>query len=333
MGSLNVDQNTNDSIVDPGDPVAKIVSVDFADRKPLTSEQMKMLVSLNQPFTRSASDALSGWLAANVSISMIAVERTLYQDHLRTMLDEDLYMVEGRFEGSGAAALLSMYQELVGAVVHLGLGGRADAPIPSTQRELSPIDDAIMQILLTTLWSELNKIWRSCGLKAIYEKRILKANAPKVFPQSEYLLSFTYEVHMGTAEGILQLSLSTTVADILLRELGRQDRHRIQPPETHRLLRQRFAQTRHTASLTLPPFRIMASDLLELQPGFVLHSGIARPTPARFCVPGGPVWNATPATRGSRLVAEISAPAHAPGHLTPSTLNQLKLDAPDASVE
>ncbi len=304
MSEPELNQSAIDSLFSVNGSEQKIAPVDFQKRKSLTVDQMQLLIAENIVFARSSSDRLSAWLNTNVSIQMMAAERVLFSEHLATSDVKGTYYGEARFSSS-QPILFSLDNSFIGAVVHLVLGGASTIPEPLGDRPLTYIDSALMEVLLTTVCAELNQIWTSCDLIATYKSEVISANIGKIFAQEEYLLVFTYEMKIGTVEGVVQVALSTTIADTLLRQLDRNDTSRTQPPETRAEIYNRLETTRHKAHLRSPSFRIRVADLIEMAPGTLLPCGISHQAPASFGVQGGRVWKAKAGTREGRIVAQI----------------------------
>lgn len=305
MSKQDLDQNAIDSLFGVIEKDQRAIPVNFAERRSLTAEQMKTLINLNLPFTSILSAHLSSWLDSKIKLSMVAAERILYRDQLDMFAPEGMYLSEGRFEDLGVSALLQIDVQCVDAIVHLGLGGRDQLAANGASRELTRVDVAIMEIFLKSVWKELNHVWSACGLQASFERRVLPGDVLKVFHYSEYLLSFTYSITIGAIEGFLQLSLSTTVTDILLREIDRQEVRRPQSPEIKKLLQQRLSQIPQRGFLRLPPFSIEIATIRELKPGTLLTTGIPSTEPARLSFSGGPELRATAMQRSGRVVAEV----------------------------
>jgi flagellar motor switch protein FliM len=285
--------------------------VNFARRPSISTEQMQMLVSVNQIFSQSLGIALSARLNAPITLTMVATERDLYQNLLDTIDLEASYLAQSRFRAPDARSLLSLDMALVEPLVHLALGGPTNIPSTRATRELTQIDTAIMEILMGIVCAEMNLMWAPFGLQAIYDGRVVPIHARRFYPQSEYVLSFTYEVHVGDRTGSLQIALATVIASALLREVDRRDHERVQPPATRKLLQDRIGTLGVRASLRLPPFKVLASEILNLRPGQLLESPLPTTTPCLLGMSNGPTWEAQPMLCDERIAAKLLRP-HAP---------------------
>ena len=285
--------------------------VNFARRASISAEQMQMLVSVNQIFSQSLGITLSSRLNAPVSLTMVATERALYQHLLETIDLDASYLAQSRFRTPDARSLISMDLALVEPLVHLALGGLTTIPPSRAPRELTQIDTAIMEILMGILCTEMNLMWAPFGLQALYDGRVVPIHARRFYPQSEYVLSFTYEVHIGDRTGSLQIALATVIASALLREVDRRDHERVQPPATRKLLQDRIAALGVRSTLRLPPFKVFASEILNLRPGYLLESALPTTTPCLLGMSSGPTWEAQPMLSDERIAAKLLRP-HAP---------------------
>jgi flagellar motor switch protein FliM len=282
--------------------------VNFSKRGSITAEQMQMLVSINQVFSQSLGITLSARLGAPVTLAMVAAERSLYHNLLDTIDLDATYLAQSRFKSPDARALFSIDLPLVEPLVHLALGGLTAIPKSSGDREITQIDVAIMEVVMGVICAEMNLMWAPFGLQAAYESRVLPIHARRFFPQSEYVMSFTYEVHVGDRVGALQVALATVIASSLLRDMDRRDTDRTQPPATRRLLQERIGDLGVRSTLRLPPFKIMASEILNLRPGMLLESRLPTSTPCLLGMPHGPAWEALPMLSDERIAAKLVRP-------------------------
>jgi flagellar motor switch protein FliM len=193
----------------------------------------------------------------------------------------------------------------VDAAIHLSLGGKPDIPEFVKVREATALDAAVIDVFLDAIWAELNRMWASCEMVAKYKTEVPGSRLAKVFPESEELMTFTYGIKIEKIEGKLQIALPSAVAGVLLREMERKDVGRAASPEARQMLCERLATTQHVAYLRLPQFRMSMAQLLNLEPGSIVSSGLPESTMAQFSIRGGPVWNSPLARRGVRLVAQI----------------------------
>lgn len=282
--------------------------VNFAKRASISAEQMQMLVSVNQVFSQSLGISLSARLNAPVTLAMVVAERSLYHNLLDTIDLDASYLSQSRFKSPDARSLISLDLGLVEPLVHLALGGLTAIPKSKAIRELTQIDNAIMEILMGTVCTEMNLMWAPFGLQAVYDGRVVPIHARRFYPQSEYVLSFTYEVHIGDRTGSLQIALATVIASAILREADRRDHERIQPPATRTLLQGRIGGLGVRSTLRLPPFKVMASEVINLRPGALLESGLPTTTPCLLGMATGPTWEALPMLADERIAAKLVRP-------------------------
>ncbi len=308
MGAQNLDQSAIDMLFATSDSGQAFLPVNFQTRKSLTPYQMQLLAVENQIFCRSISARLSSWLSADAKVSLLAAERMLFSDYLELNDINSMYLGEARLL-STQPALMSFAFSFVGAVINLVLGGPSKNVMDEGPRDLTAVDTAVMDILLKTMWSELNQSWSTLSFNPTNMSSLHPANVGKAFAHSEYLLIFTYEMKVENVEGILQLALSTTVADTLLRELDHQEPSHEQSPEVKAILQHRIGATSHKVHLRSPVFQLRVADILALTTGTVLPCGLAPSSLARLGVEGGKIMVAIPSQRGGRVVAQLLDPA------------------------
>ena len=311
MNPDQLNQGSIDSLFGTAAEKSAGVPLDFAARRALTRDQMEMLAALNQPILHTLTFQLSAWLGADITLSMLAVERQLCQTFLSTMDLQGCYATQGLFSTLSTPALLTIDLSCVDVVAHYGLGGLLEYKPIETRREATLSDMALLDSLLAKVWAGTNQVWARCDLHAEFEARVLPTSVGKVFSPSDNLMIFTYVMTIAGVESSLQLCLPSVVADRLLKELHLRDEKHIQPPEVTELVLQRLGETRHTATLGLPSFKLDVSRLKALRCGDVLDTGIATSTLAEFCVKGGIVWQSKPVKfesghRGAQIVSSTN---------------------------
>ena len=308
-----LDQNAITNMFRPAAVVdaTPTVAVNFARRGAISPEQMQMLVSINQVFAQNLGMTLSARLGAPITLAMVAAERSLFHNLLDTIDLEGSYIAQSRFRSPDARSMLALDLTLVEPLVHLSLGGLTTIPPVTGQRELTQIDTAIMEFLMGVVSTEMNLMWAPFGLQAAYESSVSPVHARRFYPQTEYVLSFTYEFQVGDRQGSLQVILATVIAAALLREVDRRENDRPQPPAVRKLLQDRVSDLAVRTTLRLPPFKVMASQIVSLRAGMLLESSLPKSTPCLLGMADGPVWEAQPMVSDERIAAKLVRP-HAP---------------------
>ena len=288
--------------------IASATPINFAKLGSISPEQMQMLTSVNQVFSQNLAMTLSARLGAPINLTMVAAERSLYHKLIDTIDLEAAYLAQSRFKNPDARSLITMDLGLVEPLVHLALGGLTTIPKVAAQREITQIDVAILEILMNAFSTEMNGMWAQFGLQAAYESRIVPVHAKRFFPPTEYVLSFTYEMEVGDRKGSLQIILATVIASALLRDIDIRENDRTQPPATRRLLQERLGGLGVRTTLRLPPFKVMASDIVNLHEGMLLESNLPTTTPCLLGMADGPLWEAVPELSDERIAARLLRP-------------------------
>jgi flagellar motor switch protein FliM len=304
-----LDQNAINNLFRAGATVDEPPTpINFAKLGSISPEQMQMLISVNQVFSQNLGMTLSARLGAPINLTMVAAERSLYHKLVDTIDFETSYLAQSRFKSPDARSLLTMDLGLVEPLVHLALGGLTTIPKVSAQRELTQIDVAILEILMNAFSTEMNAMWAQFGLQASYESRVVPVHAKRFFPPAEYVLSFTYEMQVGDRQGSLQVILATVIASALLREVDIRDNDRTQPPATRRLLQERLGSLGVRTTLRLPPFKVLASEIVSLREGDLLESSLPTSTSCLLGMADGPLWEAVPMLSDERIAAKLLRP-------------------------
>lgn len=306
MDFSDLNQQSIDSLFSSEVEKGNGTPLDFSTLRSLTGDQMAMLTALNQPVVQALSLQISAWLDADVSISILAVERQLYQHFLRSQDLPAFYLTRAKFRPMGAVALLGVDLTFADVLAHYSLGGTLVYNALDHQRTPTTSDLELLDAMLTRVWAEANQIWAACQITAEFEERVTPVSINKVLQSSDNLLVFTYSVMIAGVEASMQLCLPGTVADWLLQELHQVHIKHNQPPEVQALLAERLGGLTERLTMQLPSFRMRVKSLSTLKVGDLIDTGIASNTLAELSVCGGVTWQSRACKLDSgRVVATI----------------------------
>ena len=122
-------------------------------------------------------------------------------------------------------------------------------------------------------------------------------------------LVFTYEMQVGDRQGSLQVILAT-VHRLRPAARGRHSRQRAHPAASHAppAAGAPSAASEFRTTLRLPPFKVMASDIVNLREGDLLESNLPTTTPCLLGMADGPLWEASPMLSDERIAAKLLRP-------------------------
>src|ERR1019366_8859608 len=135
----------------------------------------------------------------------------------------------------------------------------------------------------------------------------------RIMSVTEKTLCLSFEVRMPQGSGLLNLAFPAVVANTILRRLTSDwGRHRRHAPETRARLETAPRRIRFGGCLQLPPVRVAAREVQNLQRGSILRLDLSAAVPAEWRVGGQYLALAEPIRHGSHRAARIQEPQEEP---------------------
>jgi flagellar motor switch protein FliM len=279
---------------------------DFGSQRSLSAEQKQEIADLCERFARSLSSSLGVWLKADVAVGLVAVERATYTDLMDGASAATTYSSSVQFDAVSAASLLQLDLQLGYCVLDLLLGGTGK---PSTNADLTEVDEQLFQAIMHFVCDELSTAWRSIGLVAQCRDRLIHTQLTRLMAADEQALCLMFEMKVGIAQGNLVLTLPAAVSSFLLRQLGGTWKgHRDHPPVVRERLLQLTKRIRYFVTLQLPAAPLSYSKMADLACGQTLMLNIGEGTLPHLRLAGRSLFEATPVSKGVFRGALIGIP-------------------------
>ncbi|HWT81323.1 MAG TPA: hypothetical protein VN648_21225, partial [Candidatus Methylomirabilis sp.] len=201
---------------------------------------------------------------------------------------------------------LQMDLSLVFPVVDLLLGGPGGAP--QEVREVSEIEEMLMEGVARVICHELDLVWRPLGLQVGFEQHQPAAQMLRLMPAQEKTLTLTFQVIMAASRGMLAIAFPAVVSSALLRKLAREltcERPR-GPAEHQESILKRLLDSTVEIDLGTPVRGVSLTTLLGMQAGCAFPLPLNIGEPARLRVKGRDYWLARAVrSRASRRAAQL----------------------------
>jgi flagellar motor switch protein FliM len=287
------------------DRSTSIAPYNFARAGQISNEQLRAISMLNDLFARNLTHNLAAWLRCRFQVNLVSAEQIPFNEFLMR-IPEISYVTSVRLEPLGALSVLQLDLALAPPIIDLLLGGEGkEGPL----RELTDIEESILGSVVEIICRELTAAWQSVGLTFNFERRQMQTQVARIMSVTEKTLCLSFEVRMPQGSGLLNLAFPAVVANTILRRLTSDwGRHRRHAPETRARLE---AAARHICfggCLQLPPVRIVAREIEDLQPGNVLRLGLSATVPAEWRVGGQRLAAAEPIRNGAHRAARMQIP-------------------------
>jgi len=279
----------------------------FRQSGQLTAEQTRALTILHEGFARSVSQSLGAYLRVVFEASLTTVEQVAYSEFLQKV-PEVTYMASFQVRPMGAAAAMQLDHSLVFPLVDLLLGGTGQCE--AMTREISEIEDQIMDAVAAIICRELAAAWAPMGTEIDLEHRLPTAQMQRFLSAGERTLCLSFEIKLAEARGALNLVLPLSISNTLLRRLSTDWSYGKTKAisRTGRKLAERMSECPFPVMLAIPDIKLRIQTLLELTPDNLCNLGIPVRMPAALLIAGREVFEAEPVRQGRHRAAQVRQP-------------------------
>jgi flagellar motor switch protein FliM len=281
---------------------ARVVPYNFSSSGQISTDQLRAISMLNDLFARNLTHNLAAWLRTRFQVNLVSAEQIQFNEFL-LRIPEISYVASVRLEPLGALSVLQLDLGLAPPIIDLLLGGEGkDGPL----RELTDIEESILGSVVEIICRELTAAWQPVGLIFNFERRQMQTQVARIMAVTEKTLCLSFEIRMPHSSGLLNLAFPAVVANTILRRLtsdwGRSRRH---AGDARARMEAQTRKIRFGCTLQLPPVRVRASEVENLEPGAILRLGLAANAPPEFRVGGIVQANARAVSQGPHRAASI----------------------------
>ena len=208
--------------------------------------------------------------------------------------------------------LIEMDIALIFPIIDLLLGGAGTAS--EDVRELTDIDEEIMQSVTALIIKEVERSWLTLTLSLTPGRCIKPAMIQQVFLANEKLVLLMFEMTLGGTTGPFNIVLPTSFVGFLLRHLKAAQSKKISSLRLLRnpSLRERILDCDFTVAADITQMRVVVKDLIALKPGAILRMKAPVRNPGRLTVEDVEIFEALPVRNGARKAAQLSARSQEP---------------------
>jgi flagellar motor switch protein FliM len=208
--------------------------------------------------------------------------------------------------------LIEMDIALIFPIIDLLLGGAGTAS--EDARELTDIDEEIMQSVTALIIKEVERSWLTLNLSLTPGRCIKPAMIQQVFLANEKLVLLMFEMTLGGTTGPFNIVLPTSFVGFLLRHLKAAQSKKISSLRLLRnpSLRERILDCDFTVAADITQMRVVVKDLIDLKPGAILRMKAPVRNPGRLTVEDVEIFEALPVRNGARKAAQLSSRSQEP---------------------
>jgi flagellar motor switch protein FliM len=292
--------------------VRSIHSCNFRYAGRLSNENARALTSLHEKFALNVTNSLEVYLGTSIRLKMLSLEQLPLQDYIRAVAP-NTYLLPCALNVMESNFLMEMDITLIFPIIDLLLGG-AGTTASDEPRELTEIDEEIMESITALIIKEVDRAWRALNLSLTPGRCIKPALVTQIYPANEKLVLLMFEMTVGASTGSFKIVLPTSFVGFLLRHLKAAQSKKISSLRhlPNPSLRERILDCDFNVAVDITQMRVLVKDLIDLKPGVILKMKAPVKNPGRLTVEGVDIFEALPVRIGKLKAAQLSCRSQEP---------------------
>ncbi len=307
---MAVSEAKTSRVAAPKEPT--VLPCNFRSAGRLSNESARTLTSLHDTLARNLTNSLDVYLGTGLEVRLANLEQLSMEDFRTSCLSAG-YMLPCAARPSSSTVLLEMDSYLMFTVIDLLLGGSGSNPAGS--RELTEIDEEVMEGVGTLIAQQIERVWQALGFVLTPGKCIKPTVAHKVFPPTEKVLRIHFEVSVAGMTGGLYVAFQASLAGHLVRNV-RADSSNSKSGASHQprpSLRHRILDCNFGISGEIPDLRVAVRDLARIEVGSILTLSAPVAAPGKLVLEGNPYYEASPVRQGNLKAMQLVSPIYPQG--------------------
>jgi flagellar motor switch protein FliM len=296
-----------------GQPRSRTIhSCNFRYAGRLSNENARALTALHEKFALNVTNSLEVYLGTSIRLKMLSLEQLALQAYIGSIAP-NTYLLPCALNVMGSNFLIEMDIRLIFPIIDLLLGG-AGTSASDEARDLTEIDEEIMEIVTTLIVKEVDRAWRALNLSLTPGHCIKPAQINQIYPANEKLVLLMFEMTVGATTGPFKIVVPTSFVGFLLRHLKAAQskkisilRHLPNPS-----LRERILDCQFNVAVDVTRMRVLVKDLIDLKPGTILKMKAPVKNPGRLTVEGVDIFEALPVRIGTLKAAQLTCRSQEP---------------------
>ena len=290
--------------VDPRAKQKTVVNCNFRTAGRLSNENARALNAVHEAFARRMAIALDSWLGTTVEVKQKGLEQQPIKEHIAGIAPLT-YIAPLTLSTLQSSMIVECDVNIVFAMIEVLLGGTG-AP-GSGSRELSEIEEEIMQDVVALIARQVESVWRFPNLALTPGRRIKSSLVQQYCQANERLAVAKFEMELGPARGTFQMVLPPAFLGALIQQIKKDEPQKKGSvryfPRPN--IRERILDCDIEVAAELPGLRVAIRDLIALQPGSVLKLRAPVRQPGMLTAGGQGIFESVPVRNGSQKAAQL----------------------------
>lgn len=283
-----------------------IHSCNFRYAGRLSNENARALTALHEKFALNVTTSLELYLGASLHLKLVSLEQMAIVDYVSGMAPNS-YLLPCALSVMESNVLIEIDLALIFPIIDLLLGGAGTAS--NNEREMTDIDEEIMQSVTTLIVNQIERSWQTLNLKLTAGRCIKQNMIQQVFMANDKLVLLMFEMTVGETTAPFKIVLPTSFVGFLLRHLNAMQSKKASSLRSLRSssLRERILDCDINVSADITLMRVLVKDLVGLKPGTILKMKAPVKRPGRLTVDDVEIFEAMLVRNGTRKAAQLSS--------------------------
>ncbi len=289
---------------DAVDKPRSIHACNFRSAGRLSNENARSLTAIHETFARQLASALDVYLGTGVEVKIQTLDQLPLKEHISSIPPLS-YIVPFSLSTMQGAIIVECDLALVFPIVELLLGGPGTSE--SSPRELSEIEEEIMQDVMSLIARQAENAWHMPHLALVFNRRIKSSLLHQYCPSNEKVTLVKFQVEIAGIKGSFQLVFPASFLNVLLKQVKLE-----QPQRKGGLryfpmpsIRERVLDCDVLLTAGLPRMKVAVRDLIALEPGCLLKLRAPVRIPGMLTAGGMDVFEAVPVRNGTKKAAQL----------------------------
>jgi len=244
---------------------------DFRRPDRIAKDQLRAIHQLHENFARNLASSLSAYLRAYAAVNLVSVEQLSFVEFTQ-ILPAPTSMIALGLKPYDSNAVLEINPSLVFPILEMLLGGAGKPPV-KIEREITEIEQSILEGLLRIILNDLRTTWSAvAALEFSIEAHETEPQLLQILAPNEAVVAISMEVRIGESSGMMNIGVPSIIVKMLRQKFDQQwsiRKTQSTDDEQARMLRLiRSSQMRLDARLEGPTLGV--NQLLDLQEGDTL---------------------------------------------------------------
>jgi len=286
--------------------VRTIHSCNFRYAGRLSNENARALTALHEKFALNVTTSLELYLGATLHLKLLSLEQMAIVDYISGIAPNS-YLLPCALNVMESNVLIEMDIALIFPIIDLLLGGAGTAS--ENAREITDIDEEIMQTVTALIVSQIERAWQTLNLSLTAGRSIKPNMIQQVFMANDKLVLLMFEMTVGETTAPFKIVLPTSFVGFLLRHLNAMQSKKASSLRQLRSpsLRERILDCDINVSADITQMRVFVKDLVGLKPGTILKMRAPVKRPGRLTVDNVEIFEAMLVRNGTRKAAQLSS--------------------------